>query len=271
MDVVDRTAVVTGGGSGIGRGLARALAEAGMNVVVADIEAESAEAVAREVEDRGRTALAVQVDVSSYGDVERLADLTYDAFGSADVLCNNAGVFLMGPVADMTVDDWRWVFDVNLMGVVHGVHAFLPRMREQGAGHILNTSSVAGLGAGGIYGASKSAVLALSETLHQELAPMGIGASSVLCPGNVSSRILGAQRNRPARYGRKAAEPLGTDITDFGVDPLLVGRHAVRAVLSGQLYVFAFPAGWEQHVAPGARDRYAAILAAIDAGGIPEG
>jgi NAD(P)-dependent dehydrogenase (short-subunit alcohol dehydrogenase family) len=161
------------------------------------------------------------------------------------------------------------VFDVNLMGVVHGVHAFLPRMRQQGSGHILNTSSVAGLGGGGIYGASKAAILALSETLHQELAPEGIGVS-VLCPGNVSSRILGAQRNRPARYGRKAAEPFGTDLTDFGIDPVLVGRRAVQAIVEGRLYVFAFPSGWERHVAPGARDRYGAILDAIDAGGIDE-
>jgi NAD(P)-dependent dehydrogenase (short-subunit alcohol dehydrogenase family) len=267
MELSGRTAVVTGAGSGIGRGLALALAEAGMNVVVSDIEPDAAAAVVKEVEGHGRQALAVQTDVSSFADVERLADLTYQEFGSADVLCNNAGVFLMGPITDMIVEDWRWVFDVNLMGVVHGIHAFVPRMTRQGGGHILNTSSVAALGGGGIYGASKSALLALSETLHEELGPAGIGVS-VLCPGNISSRILGAQRNRPTSYGRKAAEPFGTDITDFGLDPLLVGRRARVAIEAGELYVFAFPTGWEDHVAPRARERYNAILAAIDTGGI---
>ena len=267
MELSGRTAVVTGAGSGIGRGLAVALAEAGMNVVVSDIEADAAAAVAKEVLGHGCGALAMETDVSRFTDVERLAAVTYDEFGSADVLCNNAGVFLMGPLTDMIVEDWRWVFDVNLMGVVHGVHAFVPRMTEQGGGHILNTSSVAALGGGGIYGASKSAVLSLSETLHEELAGAGIGVS-VLCPANVSSRILGAQRNRPTTYGRKAAEPLGTDITDFGIDPVLVGRRARSAIQAGELYVFAFPTGWEEHLAPRARHRYDAILAAIDAGGI---
>jgi NAD(P)-dependent dehydrogenase (short-subunit alcohol dehydrogenase family) len=270
MELRDRTAVVTGGGSGIGRGLALALAEAGMKVVVADIESDAASAVAKEVEALGTAALAVETDVSRLDDVERLAELTYEEFGAADVLCNNAGVFLMGPVSDMIAADWRWVFDVNLMGVVHGVQAFLPRMRAQGGGHIVNTSSVAALGAGGVYGASKAAVLALSESLHEELAADGIGVS-VLCPANVSSRILGAQRNRPDRYGRKAAEPLGTDITDFGIDPVLVGRHTRAAIEAGQLYVFAFPTGWEDHLRPRAEERFSTIVSAIGPGAIAEG
>lgn len=269
MELRDRTAVVTGGGSGIGRGLALALAEAGMKVVVADIESDAAAAVAKEVEALGTAALAVETDVSRLDDVERLAEVTYEEFGAADVLCNNAGVFLMGPLTDMIAEDWRWVFDVNLMGVVHGVQAFLPRMRAQGGGHIVNTSSVAALGGGGVYGASKAAVLSLSETLHEELAGDGIGVS-VLCPANISSRILGAQRNRPDRYGRKAAEPLGTDITDFGLDPLLVGRHTRAAIEAGQLYVFAFPTGWEDHLRPRAEQRFSSIASAIGAGAITE-
>ena len=113
-------------------------------------------------------------------------------------------------------------------------------------------------------------MLALSETLSEELASDGIGVS-VLCPAAVSSRILGAQRNRAARYGRKAAEPLGTDITEFGIDPLLVGRRARAAIESGELYVFAFPAGWEERLEPPASQRFHAIAAAIRRGGITPG
>jgi NAD(P)-dependent dehydrogenase (short-subunit alcohol dehydrogenase family) len=265
-----KVAVVTGGGSGIGRGLCLALAGAGASVVVADIEEDAAEKVAAELAELGTRSLAVQADVADWASVQALADATYDEFGQADVVCNNAGVFLLGAVTDMVVEDWRWVLDVNVMGVVHGVHAFLPRMLEAGnGGHFVNTGSVASIGGGGPYGTSKAAVLAISEGLATDLAPNGIGVS-VLLPANINSRILGAQRNRAETYGRKAAEPLGTDITNFGIDPIHVGRSAVEAILADQLYVFVFPEGWEQHLRPSAATRFDQLLAAIDRGGIAE-
>lgn len=263
-----RTAVVTGGGSGIGRALALALAEEGANVVVADIEADATQAVAKEVEALGVGSLAVRVDVADTSSVEALADAAFERFGQVHILCNNAGVLLMGETKDFIVDDWRWVFSVNVIGVVNGLHAFLPRMIEQGQpAHIVNTGSVASFGGGGPYGASKAAVLSITESLHGELAQYSIGAS-VLCPANINSRILGAQRNRPPEFGRKAFEPFGTELTTFGIDAEHVGRRAVEAIRNDELYVFVFPDGWQEHLKPGNEHRFAKVLAAIDRGAV---
>src|SRR5260221_1779849 len=270
MDAVaGRTAVVTGAGSGIGRAIVLALAGAGANVVVADIEDDAAETVAKEAEALGVESLAVHVDVADTASVEALADAAFERFGSVHVLCNNAGVFLMGETKDFIVDDWRWVLSVNVIGVVNGIHAFLPRMIEQGGpAHIVNTGSVASFGGGGPYGASKAAVLSITESLHGELAQHGIGAS-VLCPANINSRILGAQRNRPPAYGRKAAEPFGTEFTTFGIDASHVGHRTLEAILNDELYVFVFPDGWENHLKPAAQTRFQNVLDAIDRGPVP--
>lgn len=267
--LVGRTAVVTGAGSGIGRAMARSLAEAGANVAVVDIEQGAAEAVAAEVAALGVESMAVAVDVADSDAVVALADDVFDRFGDVHVLCNNAGVLILGPELDMIVEDWRWILSVNVLGVANGVHAFVPRMLERGApGHIVNTSSVSAFRGNGPYGASKAAVLSMSETLHDELVPRGIGVS-VVCPGNINSRILGAQRNRDASFGRLAAEPFGTDFTDFGIDASHVGRRAVEAILGDELYVFVFPDGWQDDFRPMVADRFEAILAAIDRGAVP--
>jgi NAD(P)-dependent dehydrogenase (short-subunit alcohol dehydrogenase family) len=271
-DLTNTVAVVTGGGSGIGRALARALAEVGADVAVADIDAGAARDVAREVELLGVRALAVEVDVADRGSVDALAARVTSTLGPTEVLCNNAGVFVMGPITEMVVDDWAWIISVNVMGVVHGVHAFLPTMLERGAGHILNTSSVAGLGGGAgsaVYSMSKCAVLSITESLHAELVPKGIGVTA-LCPGNVSSRILGAQRNRPARYGRAADEPFGRDLVDFGMDPVHVARRAVQGIQAGDLYVFAYPAAWGERIRPNTERRFSTILEAVGAGAVDE-
>jgi NAD(P)-dependent dehydrogenase (short-subunit alcohol dehydrogenase family) len=176
----------------------------------------------------------------------------------------------MGQIGDFIVEDWRWVLGVNVVGVVNGIHAFLPRMIAQGQpGHVVNTGSVASFGGGGPYGASKAAVLAITESLREDLAPHGIGAS-VLCPANINSRILGAQRNRPAEFGRKAAEPFGTDFTTFGIDAQHVGRRALEAILDDELYVFVFPDGWQDQLKPDVEKRFDEILAAIDRGAVPD-
>lgn len=271
MDVVaGRTAVVTGGGSGIGRALVLSLAGAGSNVVVADIELDAAEAVAKEAEALGVKARAVRTDVADTASVQALADASFDRFGAVHILCNNAGVFLMGETKDFIVEDWRWVLSVNVIGVVNGIHAFLPRMIEQGEpGHIVNTGSVASFGGGGPYGASKAAVLSITESLHGELAKYDIGAS-VLCPANINSRILGAQRNRPPEFGRKAHEPFGTELTTFGIDAEHVGNRALEAIRNNELYVFVFPDGWQDHLKPSAETRFQNVLDAIDRGAIVE-
>jgi NAD(P)-dependent dehydrogenase (short-subunit alcohol dehydrogenase family) len=263
--VAGRTAVVTGAASGIGTGMARAFAEAGMNTVLADVDTAGAEKVAEELRGQGRRAVAVATDVANWEAVQHLADVTYDTFGSADVLCNNAGVFLAGPVATMRVDDWRWVFSVNVFGVIHGVHAFLPRMTAQaGGGHIVNTASVAGFGSGAgfgaIYSAAKGVVVSISEALREELAPAGIGVTA-LCPAAVNTRILAAQRNRPSRYGRPAPEPLGADPISVGLEPIEVGRMVLRAVLADEPWVFTHPDVLQSAAGP----RFARILGAIEA------
>jgi NAD(P)-dependent dehydrogenase (short-subunit alcohol dehydrogenase family) len=270
MELEGRTAVVTGGGSGIGRALVLALASSGCNLVVADIEEDAASAVAEEALAAGAKAIAVRTDVADRASVDELADRAFAELGAVHVLCNNAGVLIMTPVLDCIVEDWEWLLGVNVMGVVHGVHAFVPRMIEQGEpGHIVNTSSVAGFGGGGIYGTSKAAIVALSESLRTELEPKDIGVS-VLCPANISSRILGAQRNRPERFGRLAFEPFGRDLVDYGLDPKHVADRTVDAIRANELYVFAFPDGWEQRLKPSSEERFAKILDAIDKGGITE-
>jgi NAD(P)-dependent dehydrogenase (short-subunit alcohol dehydrogenase family) len=267
-DLAGKVAVVTGGGSGIGRAIVHALAAEGMQVVVADIESDAAGRVADEVVDSGGVARPHVTDVSDQREVERLADAVYQRFGRVDVLCNNAGVFVMGPIEQMIVEDWSWIVSVNIMGVVHGIHAFLPRMLEQvGPAHIVNTSSVAGLGGGGgsaVYSMSKCAVLSITESLHAELADRGIGVTA-LCPGNISSQILGAQRNRPASFGRHADEPFGR-LVDYGQDPEPVGRRVVRAIKANELYAFAFPEGWGERMLPGLERRHGALVDALGRG-----
>jgi NAD(P)-dependent dehydrogenase (short-subunit alcohol dehydrogenase family) len=264
-----KVAVVTGGASGIGHALVMALAEAGTSVVVADIDEDAARSAAREAEGLGVGSLAVATDVGDAGAVGRLADLAYEEFGRVDILCNNAGVLLFGPLTETVPDDWRWVFSVNVMGVVHGVQAFVPRMTRQGGpAHIVNTASVAALGGGkggGVYSASKNAVLAISESLRAELEEHSIGVT-VLCPANIRSRILDSQRNRPS--GRRAPEPFGTG-TEFGIDAVHVGRRAVQAIRDNELYVFVVPEGWASRLGETARARFDRILEAIDCGEIP--
>ncbi len=186
------------------------------------------------------------------------------------VLCNNAGVLLMGSAVSASLGDWQWVLSVNLMGVVHGVDAFLPRMRAQrGEAHIINTSSVAALGGGGPYGASKAAVLAFSEALHKELADDGIGVS-VLCPSYINSKIVAAQRNLPEHFGAEAEEPFGRLEVTTGLGPETVARHAIEAIRSQSLYVFTLPESMLPRTAPAAALRAGKLQAAIAAGVLPD-
>jgi len=244
-----KVAVVTGGASGIGRGMVLAFADAGMHVAIADVEPAAAEKVADEVRARGVKALVVATDVASRDSVEALASRVYAELGAAHVLCNNAGVAVFGPLAEMSDSDWRWVLGVNLDGVVNGLQAFLPRMKAQsGEKHVVNTASVAGVIAFpglGVYNATKYAVVGISETLRLEGAAWGLGAS-VLCPGAVRTRIMESERNRPAALGdsKPIDIPLRgntSSVITQGLDPLAVGRRVRAAVQNDELYIFTHP------------------------------
>ena len=257
-DFNGRVAVITGAASGIGMGLAEKAAGEGMKVVLADIEEQALAEVERHLKSNGATTLALRTDVSKIGDVEALARKALDAFGSVDLLCNNAGV-TMRPrtrrIWECTVGDWQWILGVNLFGVVHGVRTFTPIMLDQGSvGHIVNTASVAGLVSApllGVYKASKHAVVSISETLFHELreanAKVGV---SVLCPGYVATQIGGAARNRPAelttgpdtstpaeRAFESAVDKAQQDTTRDSLPPIAVAEEVFDAVRQGRFYI----------------------------------
>src|ERR1700676_2999809 len=208
-ELAGKTAFVTGGASGIGLGLGRAFAEAGMKVMLADIEADALAAAVKSLENVRPGVRGVICDVADPSSVERAAQATFAAFGNVHVVCNNAGVAAGGGIDHISLDNWRWVIDVNLMGVLHGIRSFLPHIRAHGeGGHIVNTASMAGM-QGGLgfspYSVSKFAVVSMSEGLHTQLKPHGIGVS-VLCPSYVRTKIGESGRNRPERYG--ASQPV---------------------------------------------------------------
>ena len=258
-----RVAVVTGAASGIGAGIARACAEQGMRVVLADVELAPAEKIARELSNAGAPAFAVRTDVTVPGDLEALADAAFARFGAADVLFNNAGVAQGGAIHEFSQADWDWLLSVNVYGVIHGCRAFVPRWLERGTrAHVVNTASVGGFLSGpvlGMYSVTKFAVVAYSESLAQELAPKGIGVS-VLCPGWNNTNLGAASRNRPSTLGR-APDKLDiiTPGMAEGMDPTDVGRHALRGVREGAMYVFTHP-----EFQPLIADRFAKVIAALE-------
>ena len=236
LDVVGRVAVVTGGGSGIGRAIALKLGRGGAFVHVADVDAERATAVAGEVAAAGGRARAHVVDVTDAEAVEGLAAAAFEDGAGVDLVFNNAGVGHAGFVVDTPLADWRRIVEVNLMGVVHGVHAFLPRLLAQGRpAHIVNTASMAGLvpSAGLVpYTTSKFAVVGLSESLDLEVAPSGIRVTA-LCPGMIDTDIVRASPMRgewDARHDR-----LTNLYATRGTSPDVVAAAALAAVARGRV------------------------------------
>jgi NAD(P)-dependent dehydrogenase (short-subunit alcohol dehydrogenase family) len=271
-ELAGKTAFVTGGASGIGLALGRAFAEAGMKVMLADVEADALAAAVKSLHNVGPDVRGVVCDVADSSSVEDAAKASHEAFGNVHVVCNNAGVAAGGGIDHISLDNWRWVLDVNLMGVLHGIRSFLPHIRQHGeGGHIVNTASMAGMNNGmGLspYAASKFAVVAMSEGLAAQLKPLGIGVS-VLCPSYVRTGIGESGRNRPQRYGASQtpdpASPTGQMIAQIaarlqaGLDPSDVAARVLAAIRKDELYVFTHP-GMRGEV----DERFAAIQAAMD-------
>jgi NAD(P)-dependent dehydrogenase (short-subunit alcohol dehydrogenase family) len=249
-----KVAVVTGAASGIGNALATRFAAEGMKVVLADVEEDALNGAAKRLADTGAEVLPVVTDVSKVDQVTDLAHSTFDAFGTAHVVCNNAGVATGGPIWQLTEADWAWVLGVNLWGVIHGISAFVPRLVEQGEGHVVNTASIAGLTSAPLmapYNASKHAVVTISETLQHELTLHGSPVKvSVLCPGWVNTRIADAERNRPPelRNPEDEIDPVGEAAQSFlrnlltsGLDPAEVAAMVFDAVRDERFYVLTHP------------------------------
>jgi NAD(P)-dependent dehydrogenase (short-subunit alcohol dehydrogenase family) len=252
-----KVAVVTGGASGIGLALARRFAAEGMRVVLADVAEEALTTAAKTLaEDHGDDKVAaVPTDVRDPDAVDALADATFERFGTAHIVCNNAGVAVGGLSWEIPADRWRWIVEVNLLGVVNGVRSFVPRLIEQGEGHVVNTASVAGFitsPAMSPYLATKHAVVALSESLYLDLqvtGANGVGVS-VLSPEWVRTQIADSDRSRPEGVTPMATDPtLGEQgpatilqaLIETGLDPAEVADQVVEAIDQQRFWIFTHP------------------------------
>jgi len=258
-DVAGRVAVITGGASGIGRGMAEVFAAAGMKVVLADVDEVRVTETARALEKTGARVLPVRTDVSKQAEVDALARRALDSFGAVHVVCNNAGVAHGGvPTWESTLHDWEWLVGVNLMGVVHGVRTFTPLLLAQGdEGHIVNTASMAGLISGGgnaLYGVTKHAVVALSEAMFNELRALNASVHvSVLCPGWINTEILrSSERNQPeaVRHGRPEVRTTPESeirrkqvesLLAAGLSPVKVGELVLAAIRAERFWILTHP------------------------------
>jgi NAD(P)-dependent dehydrogenase (short-subunit alcohol dehydrogenase family) len=247
MDLAGKIAVITGGASGIGKGTALALARRGADVVLADVNGARLGEARAEVEAVGRRALAVRCDVTQDAEVERLARVAIGEMGRVDLLMNNAGVVCCGALEEIPIADWQWAFDVNVLGVVRGIRAFLPHFLERGRGYVVNTASMAGLfaltGEGAPYVATKFAVVGLSESLALYCKPRGIGVS-VLCPGAVDTnlgetgRVVGMTPERLAADTAASVALLGPSV----LHPDQVGELVAEAVEEERFLIHSDPA-----------------------------
>lgn len=268
--VENKVAFITGGASGIGLGMAQAFLRAGMRVVIADIRDDHLHR-AKAMLEGGARLHALKLDVCDREAMKAAADETQRVFGNVHVLCNNAGVGMLGSAKTATYDDWDWGISVNLGGVINGVQTFLPRMLAHGeGGHIVNTSSIGAVfpGPGGIvYLAAKAAVVVLSEALKNDLLEDNIGVT-VLLPGPTATNIHEVGKLRPAQFqntgvreleDRLAVQPLFGN----GMDPLKVGEMVLDAVRRDLLFVFT-----HNEFKEGVAQRFEAMLAAFPRGPI---
>lgn len=242
-----KTAFITGAAHGIGLGMAIAFAKAGMNVIISDIRKKSLDAATEEVKKHTDAVVAVAMDVSDRVAMKAAADEAEKVFGKIHVLCNNAGINIFGPVDQATYDDWDWMINVNLYGVINGLMSFLPKIKAHGeGGHIVNTASMAAFVLSpytGVYGATKHAVRGLTETLWYNLAPQNIGVS-MLCPGFVASNIHHAEELRPEKFG-KSGYRTGPEMEErlealqsIGMSPMEVGERVLKGIENDDLFIF---------------------------------
>jgi NAD(P)-dependent dehydrogenase (short-subunit alcohol dehydrogenase family) len=271
-NVEGKTAFITGGASGVGLGMAKVFAGAGMKVAIADIRPDHLEAAMAQFAGTNLRVHPIRVDVTDRAAMAAAADETERVFGNVHVVCNNAGINLFAPMDECTFEDWDWVMGVNLGGVINGVRTFVPRIKKHGeGGQIVNTASMASFITGpaaGIYTASKFAVRGLSESLRWNLAPYNIGVS-VLCPGLVNSAIYESEKVRPNSLSSHKG-PVDedfmrrlADIHKVGMDPVEVGEKVLAGVRRNDLHIFPHPEFKEE-----LREIFNEILSALPEGPI---
>jgi NAD(P)-dependent dehydrogenase (short-subunit alcohol dehydrogenase family) len=253
METTGRVAVITGGASGIGRGIARAFAGAGMKIMLADLDETMLAATVDELSQRGVEVASHRCDVSQLEQVESLATATLARFGAVHLLCNNAGVGIPTPTHNVRLEDWRWIIDVDLWGPIYGVKTFLPIMEVQGEGHINTTASLAGLIGGGFmaaYNVAKHGAVALMATLERDLrgrkSPV---RASVLCPGPINTDISrhsvayrpskAKPKSNSAAEGRAGANVQA--LLDKGMDPDEVGALVLDGIQRDTFWIFTHP------------------------------
>ncbi len=270
QDLAGKCAFITGGASGIGFAMAQAFLREGMNVVIADVDADALAAAEQELAGSNAKVVALQLDVTDREQFADVAARAEQAVGNIHVVCNNAGVYRGGTMDAVTYEDWDWVMGVNVGGVINGVQTLIDRVKAHGeGGHIVNTASMAGIitSAGlGVYNTSKFAVVGLSEALRTDLEPHGIGVS-VLCPGMVRTRILESERTRPDRFDVSDEEAVSAAEThsevmnmamNTGIDAGEVADLVVAGIKENQLYLFPHP-----ELKEAAQQRQAAVVDAF--------
>ena len=266
-----KTAFVTGAASGIGLGIATALAQAGVKVMLCDIEADALDKAVQGLKGTNADVDSVVADVSLKAELQNAADATIARYGEVHILVNNAGVGGGGSYGRWSESGWRWTLEVNLMAVIWGIEIFGPLIERHGeGGQIVSTASIAGLisGSGNAYNVSKYGVVALSEGLRMELAPRGIGVS-VLCPGLVRTNIMQSDRNLPERFGTHQPGPLPPEVeagitmmrerVAGGVDPGYVGELVREGIENDWAYIFT-----DAEFEPFVEARFATIKAGFD-------
>ena len=255
-EIAGKVAFITGAASGIGKAMAHSFSRAGMKVILTDIEESALLSAQREFEHANAEFLAFPLDVGDRQAMARAADAAESRFGKVHVVCNNAGVVVSGQIQHMSYDDWDWVLGVNLQGVVNGVQVFTERMLSHGeGGHFINTASMTGfvsVPGMSVYAATKSAVVALSETMRVDLADRGIGVS-IIAPGMVLTNIFDAARNRPSALSdtRAAANQSREDsaaqeaaieaLRRTALTPDVVADMALHALIENEFYIFPHP------------------------------
>jgi NAD(P)-dependent dehydrogenase (short-subunit alcohol dehydrogenase family) len=251
----NKVAVITGAASGIGRGLAEKAAALGMRVVIADVDRKGLQQVEEQLRANGTQVVAQYTDVSKYDSVDALADVAFNTFGAVNLLFNNAAILVDGLSWERSIEDWRWSLDVNIMGVVHGMKAFIPRMQKtQEECVVVNTASNGGLLSGPFlapYQATKHAVVTITESLYFELQSMNSNVrAALLCPGDVATKIWESERIRPGSYGKKADFSTGVEahsreiiegMVAKGMSPQQLADIVFEQIAAGKFWIITHP------------------------------